>query len=174
MMTSYLKKEDIYYSTLTIHYYMKSLNLKSIVRPKKPTYHKGKANEIFPDLINRDFTAEEPNKRWLTDFTYLFLKDGTKRYNCTIIDLYDRSVVATLNSDCIDSKLAIDTLKVAIEKHKPNRGLILHSDQGVQYTSKQFNTSCQSQHVQQSMSKAGCPYDNAPMERFFNTYKNEH
>lgn len=82
--------------------------------------------------------------------------------------------MATLNSDCIDSKLAIDTLKIAIEKHKPNKGLILHSDQGVQYTSKQFNSFCQSQHVQQSMSKAGCPYDNAPMERFFNTYKNEH
>lgn len=97
----------------------------------------------------------------------------TMRYNCSIIDLYDRSVVATLNGSSITTKLAIKTLLKAINQQRPKRGIILHSDQGSQYTSREFNNFCIKNYVQQSMSRAGCPYDNAPMERFFNTFKNE-
>ena len=173
-MKHYLDKEDIHYSSVTIHAYMKELHLKSIVRPKKPAYIKGKAHKIFPNLLNRDFNVNVPNRKWVTDFTYMQLKDGTKRYNCTIIDLYDRSAVATLNASTIDARLAIETLSLALKNQSPKPGLILHSDQGVQYTSKVFNDFCEDNSIQQSMSRAGCPYDNAPMERFYNTFKNEH
>lgn len=111
---------------------------------------------------------------WCTDFTYLNLSNGSKRYNCSILDLSDRSIVATLNGNEITSKLGIETLKIALERYKPSKdGLILHSDQESQYTSKEFTDFCTANAITQSMSKAGCPYDNAPMERYFNTFKNE-
>lgn len=95
------------------------------------------------------------------------------RYNCTIIDLCGREVVASLNSSHIDTELAKETLKIALERRKPAKGIILHSDQGRQFTAKEFNKFCDKNYVQQSMSKAGCPYDNAVMERFYNTLKHE-
>lgn len=152
---------------------MLELGLRSIVRKKKPHYVKGTANKIFPNLLNRNFKAESPNKVWCMDFTYLLQKNGSVRYNCTIIDLFDRCAVATLNGYHITTELAIDTLRIALKRHNPDKGLMLHSDQGSQFTAKDFNSFCEKNHVQQSMSHAGCPYDNAPMERFYNTLKNE-
>lgn len=81
-----------------------------------------------------------------------------------------RSAVASLNSDCINTDLAINTLKTALKKEKHTK-VILHSDQGVQFTSCEFVNFCKDNNITQSMSKAGCPYDNAPMERFYNTFK---
>ncbi len=96
------------------------------------------------------------------------------RFNCTIIDLYDRSVVASETGKWITSELAIKTLQKALAAQRtPPRELILHSDQGSQFTSLNFVLYCQEHGIQQSMSRAGCPYDNAPMERYFNTLKNE-
>ena len=96
------------------------------------------------------------------------------RYNCTIIDLYDRSVVASVTDRRITSDLAIRTLQKALDSQPALKGeLILHSDQGAQNTSKAFVEFCGSVHVTQGMGKAGYPYDNAPMERYFNTLKNE-
>lgn len=129
---------------------------------------------MFPNLLQQNFQAEERNQKWATDFTYLFLNDGKKRYNCSIIDLYDRSVVASITDRNITSDLAIRTLQKALKSQSAIKGpLILHSDQGSQYTSKEFTEYCKTTHVTQSMSKAGYPYDNAPMERYFNTLKNE-
>lgn len=174
-MRIFLARKGIICSKTTVHKYMnKELRLISIVKRKKPSYRKGQAHKIFPNLLNQDFTVHKANHVWCTDFTYLFLTDGSKRYNCTVIDVYDRSVIASLNGKELTSELAINTLKRAIASQpKLTDGLILHSDQGSQYTSKDFTDFCESIKVQQSMSKAGCPYDNAPMERYFNTLKNE-
>lgn len=173
MMCDYLKQHAIVLSSFTIHKYMKELGLQSIVRRKKPGYVKGKVHQVFPNLLNQEFHVSAPNKVWCTDFTYLPQKDGSMRYNCTILDLYDRSIVATKNSHRIDAQLAIDTLELATMRHKPNKGLILHSDQGRQFAAHEFHKCCNKHHIQQSMSRAGCPYDNAPMERFYNTLKHE-
>ena len=173
MMRDLLAQRRINYSNQTIHKYMKELGLHSITRRKKPNYKKGKANKVFPNLLNQNFIATSKNEIWCTDFTYLFLDNGTVRYNCTIIDLFDRSVIASLNGDHITAELAIETVKLAIQRHKPKKGLILHSDQGTQFTSHDFNEFCEKSHIQQSMSRAGCPYDNAPMERYYNTLKSE-
>lgn len=105
------------------------------------------------------------------DFTYLFLTDGSKRYNCTIIDLHDRSVIASITDKHITADLAKKTLQKAIDS-QPGLNinhLILHSDQGSQFTSKVFTEYCESVGITQSMSKAGYPYDNAPIERYYNT-----
>lgn len=174
-MKVYLERRGYSYSTATVHKYMNTeLGLHSIVRPKKPEYEHGKPHKIFDNKLNQDFTADEINRKWCTDFTYLFLSNHEVRYNCTILDLHDRSVVASITDRRITSNLAIRTLQKALESQPPIKGgLILHSDQGSQFTSKAFVEFCESVNVTQSMSKAGYPYDNAPMERYFNTLKNE-
>ena len=150
------------------------LGLRSIVRPRKPGYEHGRAHKIFENKLKQNFTADKVNQKWCTDFTYLFLADYEVRYNCTILDLHDRSVVASITDRHITSNLAIRTLQKALDSQPAVKGeLLLHSDQGSQYTSKAFVEFCESVHVTQSMSKAGYPYDNAPMERYFNTLKNE-
>ena len=162
-MTAYLKRAGHSYSTTTIHKYMNTqMGLRSIVRPPKKTGTKpGKPHKIFKNKLKQDFHADRPNQKWCTDFTYLFLKNGDVRYNCTIIDLHDRSVVASITDRHITRELAIRTLQKALEFQRPAEGsLILHSDQGSQYTSKAFIEFCESAHVTQSMSKAGYPYDN--------------
>lgn len=173
MMRDLLEQRKYKFSNLTIYKYMKELGLRSITRRKKPNYKKGKANQVFPNLLNQNFATDSKNKIWCTDFTYLYLDNGSVRYNCTIIDLYDRSVIASLNGDHITAELAIETVKIGISRHKPKKGLILHSDQGSQFTAKEFNEFCEKSKIQQSMSRAGCPYDNAPMERYYNTLKSE-
>lgn len=174
-MKVYLERKGHSLSNLTIHKYMNvELGLYSIVRKKRPDYRKGTAHQIFDNLLKQEFSADAINEKWCTDFTYLFLTDGSKRYNCSILDLHDRSVIASVTDKNITADLAIRTLKKALESQKsvsPN--LILHSDQGSQYTSKDFSKFCAAFGITQSMSKAGYPYDNAPMERYYNTLKNE-
>lgn len=174
-MNVFLKRDGFIHSNSTFHKYMnKELKLLSIVRRKKPAYIKGDAHKVFPNLLNQQFSVKVPNTVWYTDFTYMYLQSGKTRYNCSILDLYDRSIVATLNGKEITSELAIKTLKIALHKvGKVNNEITIHSDQGRQYTYKDFTEFCSDNNLIQSMSKAGCPYDNAPMERYFNTFKNE-
>ena len=173
-MRIFLKRQGISLSKTTVHRYMnRILGLHAIVMRKKPAYMRGTKNKIFPNLLKQNFHCTKPNLIWCTDFTYIRMGNGKMRYNCSIIDLYDRSVVATLNSDYINTELAKATLQKALIAEKPAEGLILHSDQGCQFTSWDFIHYCESNGICQSMSKAGCPYDNAPMERFYNTLKNE-
>ena len=174
-MQVYLERKGKKYSKPTIHKYMnRELGLKSVTRRKKPGYRKGKAHKVFRNILEQDFDCDEINTKWCTDFTYLFLSDGTKRYKCTIINLHDRSVIASITDKNITSDLAKRALKKVIDSLPPIKGvLILHSNQGRQYTSKEFVEYCEANAITQSMSKAGCPYDNVPMERYFNTLKNE-
>ena len=173
---AYLIRRGYTLSRLTVHKYMNTeLQLFSISRKRKPDYGYGKAHKVFENKLNQDFRAEEINTRWCTDFTYLFLTNGSKRYNCSIIDLHDRSIVASITGRNITAELAKMTLQKAIDS-QPGidlTKLMLHSDQGSQYTSKEFTEFCAFLGITQSMSKAGYPYDNAPMERYFNTLKND-
>lgn len=176
MMKDLLDTKGIHLSKSTVHKYMNSiLNLRSVTRKKKKyVYSKGsEAFCIFDNLLNQDFTASERYSRWCVDFTYLFLESGAKRYNCTIIDLYDRAVVASVNGRKINTELAIKALTIALQNCPGKKGILLHSDRGSQFTSKEFVEFCKKNGVIQSMSKPGYPYDNAPMERYYNTLKAE-
>ena len=173
MMRIYLQRSDIYLSEVTVHKYMKELNLKSTIIPQKTTYKKGESYKRFKNHLNRNFYADSPNQKWCTDFTCIFMKDGSKRYNCSIMDLYDKFIVATKNGPHLDANLAIETLKLALELTEHPKELLLHSDQGSPYTSQAFTEYCEQNNITQSMSKAGCPYDNSPMERFYATFKSE-
>lgn len=158
-------------SNTTMHKYMnKMLNLCAVIMRSKPGYRAGKKHKIFDNLLGQKFTVSSKNKIWCTDFTYMRAPNGKFRFNCSIIDLYDRSVIASVNGKHLNSRLAIETLEQALSKENYSK-VILHSDQGTQYSSWEFVNYCKEHHVTQSMSKAGCPYDNAPMERFYNTFK---
>lgn len=175
MMQAYLKRAGVILSALTVDKYMNiELGIKSVTRRKRPGYRKGTAHKVFSNILEQDFDSNEMNTKWCTDFTYLFLENDEKRYNCTIVDLHDRSVIASITDRNITADLGVRTLRKAIESQPEIKGvLILHSDQGSQYTSKEFVEYCKRMRVTQSKSKAGYPYDNAPMERYFNTLKND-
>jgi len=105
------------------------LGLRSIVRPRKPGYEHGRAHKIFENKLKQNFTADKVNQKWCTDFTYLFLANHEVRYNCTILDLHDRSVVASITDRHITSDLAIRTLQKALDSQPAVKGeLLLHSD----------------------------------------------
>jgi len=109
----------------------KELGLRSVVRPKKPKYERGEQHKVFENKLKQEFSASEINRKWCTDFTYLFLTGGEVRYNCTIIDLYERSVVASITDRNITSDLGIRTLDKALASQPAINGeMILHSDQG--------------------------------------------
>lgn len=127
---------------------------------------------VFPDLIKRDFSADEPNTRWVGDITYLDTSEGWE-FLATVIDLYSRRVVGWALGDTIDASLVIAALKMAVEQRRPAPGVIFHSDRGCQYTSQAFRTTCTSLDVQQSMGRTGCCYDNAVAESFFHSLKVE-
>ena len=106
MMKIFLSRKHINLSNPTVHKYMKELGLCSIVVRQKSRYKKGDCYKKFDNLVKQNFSIDAPNKVWCTDFTYMWLEDGAKRYNYTIIDLFDRSPVATLNSNRINAELS--------------------------------------------------------------------
>lgn len=174
-MRVFLARKRIILSKTTVHKYMnKELLLHCVCRRKKPGYRKGHKHKIFPNILSQNFEVEKPNQVWCTDFTYLYLSNGSVRYNCSIIDLHDRSIVASENGRWITSELAIATIEKALAATNANpESLTLHSDQGSHFTSLEFILYCKDKGITQSMSHAGCPYDNAPMERYYNTLKAE-
>lgn len=114
-MRVFLARKQIFLSKTTVHKYMnKELQLYCVCRRKRPGYKKGRVHKIFPNLLNQNFHVQKANQIWCTDFTYIFLSNGSMRYNCTIIDLFDRSVVASETGKWITSDLAIKTLSKAL------------------------------------------------------------
>ena len=140
-------------------------------KKKSPTYKRIEAN-VKPNLIKRKFKVDKENTIWTTDITYLIF-NGKRAYLSTILDLYDRKIVAYRISKYNDLNIVIDTLNEAIAKRKDVNGLIIHSDQGYQYTSFQYKAICESNGIQISMSRKGTPIDASPMESFHAILKKE-
>ncbi|MFA6611816.1 MAG: IS3 family transposase [Bacilli bacterium] len=161
------------YSVKYIHRLMRHLNIKSVIRRKRYNYIKTKPEQIGTNLLNRDFTANHKNEKWLTDVTE-FKAIGCKQklYLSAIIDLYDTSVIAYKMGVYNNNQLAHDTFNEAIKKY-PDAKPIFHSDRGFQYTSKIFKARLDEQGMIQSMSRVGKCIDNGPMEAFWGTLKTE-
>ena len=153
---------------------MKKYNLMPEYYRKSKQKHKYTRIEenVKPDLVKRNFNVDEPNKIWTTDVTYLIFKES-RAYLSTILDLYDRKVVAYVISKRNDNKLVMDTLNKALSKQKDVTGLIIHSDQGYQYTSYEYKAICTSNGIQISMSRKGTPIDDSPMESWHSILKKE-
>jgi putative transposase len=131
------------------------------------TYHR------YPNVLNREFVATKPNQKWVTDVTYIRTLQGWA-YLSTIKDLYDGFIVAHAFDLNNSIALVTQTLKQAKQKEKVTAGLILHSDQGAQYTSQPYHVLLNEYNITPSMSRRGNCWDNAPMENFFGHLKEEY
>lgn len=152
---------------------MNKYNLRAeYVKKIHPHTYKRIEENVEPNLLNRNFDIEHPNKVWVTDITYLIF-NNKRAYLSTILDLFDRKVVAYRISKFNDNQLVIDTLNEAIAKNKDVYGLIIHSDQGFQYTSFSYKAICESVGIQISMSRKGTPLDDSPMESYHRILKKE-
>lgn len=127
---------------------------------------------VRPNLIKRNFYADRINQKWSTDITYI-IYNGKKAYLSSIMDLYSRNIIAYKISNKMDNKLVMDTLNEAICKQKDVHGVILHSDQGFQYTSNEYKAICEANGIIISMSPKGSPVDNSPIESFHSNLKRE-
>jgi putative transposase len=138
----------------------------------KTTTKRNKSHPVAPNRLNRDFTAEEPDQKWLGDITYIATQEGWL-YLAAILDLYTRRIVGWAMADRMTSALTIQALEMALRQRKPFPGLIFHSDQGSQYTDQKYQALLEAHGIQVSMNSVGSWYDNAPMESFFGTLKSE-
>jgi putative transposase len=150
---------------------MNELGIKAVIRKRRPYYGKKEAYVISDNHLNRDFVASKPNEKWVTDITYLIF-NGQKLYLSAIKDLYNNEIISYEISQRNDLKLVIDTVKKA-KRIRDVKGVLLHSDQGFQYTSKQYNKLLDKYEMKGSMSRKGNCWDNASMENFFSHFKSE-
>ena len=156
----------------TVQRLMKELGLVCRVRTKKYKSYKGEVGKIAPNLLDRDFTTQKPNQKWVTDITEFHLF-GKKLYLSPILDLCSRNIVSYTISDRPILSMVTAMLDKAFKQIPDGTGLILHSDQGWQYQHKQYQRMLGKKGVRQSMSRKGNCLDNAVMESFFGHLKSE-
>ena len=132
--------------------------------------HKGAL--AAPNLLSQNFTAIQPNQKWVSDITYIDTQEGWM-YLAAILDLYSRKVVGWSMGEQINTQLVQKALRMAVRKRKPSPGMIHHSDRGCQFTSREYQESLWGAKILPSMSRSGNCYDNAVMESFFATLKCE-
>ncbi len=160
------------YNNKRIYRLMKSVNLKSVIRKKKKRYIYSLPQITAENVLNRKFTANKPNEKWLTDVTEFKLTTGKKAYLSAILDLGDKSIVSYVLGSSNNNKLVFDTLDKAIIEN-PDAKPLFHSDRGFQYTNKVFKFKLDKINATQSMSRVSRCIDNGPMEGFWGTLKSE-
>ena len=163
--------KGIHHNPKTILRVMNKYNLLSVIRRKRYVRY-GEGLHKYPNLLNRDFTAECPNQKWVTDISYISTGQGTL-YLSIIRDLYDNSIVIYKTATNQNVNLVLNTIKAAKKKEKVTAELQLHSDQGAQYASEAYFELTQRYGITPSMSRRGNPYDNALAENFFSILKTE-
>ena len=127
---------------------------------------------VAPNLLQRDFEADMPDRKWLADITYVPTRDGWL-YLAAILDLYSKLIVGWSLSGRMTKKLVLDALSMAVGRRRPAPGLIHHSDRGSQYACEKYQKALVSHGMICSMSRKGDCWDNAPMESWFHTLKTE-
>lgn len=171
-ITAELHKRNFSLNHKTVQRLMRELGLVCRVRMKKYHSYKGEVGKIAPNLLNRDFHAEKPNQKWVTDVTEFSLF-GEKLYLSPILDLHSRDLVSYTISDRPVLGMVTSMRDKTFEKIPDDTGLILHSDQGWQYQHKQYQRMLKKKGVCQSMSRKGNCLDNAVIENFFGLLKSE-
>ena len=151
---------------------MKSVKLTAVIRRRKKRHVKSNPQITAKNILNREFVADNPNEKWLTDVTEFKLANGSKAYLSAILDIADNSIISYIIGKSNNNKLVFDTLDKAIEAN-PTAMPLFHSDRGFQYTSKTFKYKLNAINAVQSMSRVGRCIDNGPMEAFWGTLKSE-
>ena len=175
-MTVVINREhDVHINKKRIYRLMQILHLRSVTRIKKKTYIPSTPQVTAENILNRDFHADKPNEKWLTDVTEFKYYVGTtvkKLYLSAILDLYDRRIVAYKIGDSNNNELVFSTFDEAV-KLNSDAHPIFHSDRGFQYTNKVFHQKLVDAGMIQSMSRVGRCIDNGPMEGWWGILKSE-
>ena len=137
---------------------------------REVSHYYNPSSGISKNRLKRKFTQTEPNKVWVSDFTYIF-GDRKQYYLCVVMDLFSRKIIGYKLSDKADAAFVAETVSEAFKSRGKPKNLMFHSDSGIQYTSKEFFRLLKSEKIPQSVSRPGMPLDNAVAESFFATFK---
>ncbi|PLX31465.1 MAG: hypothetical protein C0604_07105 [Clostridiales bacterium] len=171
-ITIALKKDGISINHKTVYRLMKEMGLTSKVRMKKYKSYRGEVGRIAPNILDRDFEADRPNKKWATDITQFSLF-GRKLYLSPILDLFNGEIISHSITERPVFGQVMEMLDKAFDSHSDLEGLIFHSDQGWQYQMKKYRYRLREKGIVQSMSRKGNCLDNSVMENFFGHLKSE-
>lgn len=171
-ITLAMKEKGIIINHKTVLRLMKILGLKSIIRVKKYRSYRGNLGKTAPNILERNFTTNQPNRKWATDVTE-FNVSGNKLYLSPIIDLFNGEIISYELAERPVFAQIVTMLKKSFKKIKNTENIILHSDQGWQYQMKAYQHLLKEKGIVQSMSRKGNCLDNAIIENFFGTLKSE-
>jgi len=167
-----LGHQNCYLNPKTVQKLMVEMDLKSLVRPKRYQSYKGTVGKAAPNLLNRNFEANKPHQKWVTDVTEFNIK-GEKVYLSPILDLYNREIISYEIAQRPNISMVMNMLNQAIRELKPEEKPIIHSDQGWQYQMRHYQRELANNGITQSMSRKGNCLDNAVMENWFGIMKTE-
>ena len=169
----HLLKPEFGCSRKRVHRQMRLAGISSARRRAyKKTTNSNHSHPIAPNLLQRNFSFDHPDRAWVGDITYIPTDEGWL-YLAIVKDLCLKKIVGYAFSDRIDTQLTLAALDMAYRRRKPPKGLIFHSDRGVQYAAKAYQERLEAYGIRQSMSRRGDPYDNAVAENFFSCLKCE-
>jgi len=160
------------YSLNRIARLMKEAGIRGAHRRKRHPYVPTTGEVFNENQLNREFTVSEPNRVWCTDITYIRSYEGWL-YLAVVIDLFSRRIVGWSMKNNQKTVLVMDALFMAVKRRKPNSRVLIHSDQGCQFTSYEWESFCESHKLDLSMSRRGNCWDNAVVESFFSSLKRE-
>ncbi|WP_179382777.1 IS3 family transposase [Klebsiella pneumoniae] len=171
-ITLALRKQGLRINHKTVQRLMAELSLRSVIRAKKYRAWKGRTGEAAPNILSRNFGASKANEKWVTDVTE-FPVQGKKLYLSSVLDLFNREVIAYSLSERPVMEMVNTMLDGAFPKLRPGDAPLLHSDQGWHYRMRSYQERLKAHGMTQSMSRKGNCLDNAVMENFFGTLKSE-
>ena len=151
---------------------MRKAQLRSVRGYKRPRYKVGMPATTAPNRLQREFTVAQPDQVWVTDITYIRTHEGWL-YLTVVIDLYSRAVVGWSMNSTMATELVLDAMMMAVWRRRPKTPVMIHSDQGSQFGSDDFNRWCKDNYLVPSMSRRGNCWDNAVAESFFSSLKKE-
>lgn len=167
-----LQNQGIHVNHKKVYRLMKELELQSRVRIKKYKSYKGRVGKVADNLLNREFQAEKPNQKWVTDITE-FKLFGEKLYLSPILDLFNGEITSYTLGTRPTYALVEEMLEKGLERLSDDDELLMHSDQGWHYQMPQYRQTLQEAGITQSMSRKGNCHDNAVIENFFGIMKSE-
>lgn len=151
---------------------MKRNNIRAQRGYKKPGYKYTKPAVAAPNRLEQQFTVDQPDAAWVTDITYIRTYEGWL-YLAVVMDLFSRKIIGWSMKSTLAKEIVLDALLMAVWRRSPDNEVIIHSDQGSQFSSDEWNRFCDEHNLVPSMSRRGNCYDNAVVESFFSSLKKE-
>lgn len=167
-----LKEAGVACSENRVARLMCAAQIKSVRGYKRPRYKVGKPAHVAPNQLERQFQHDEPDHAWVTDITYIRTHEGWL-YLAAVLDLHSRAVVGWGMGSRMQTSLVLDALTMAVWRRRPKDSVIIHSDQGSQFGSDEFNRWCKDNRLSPSVSRRGNCWDKAVAESFFSSLKSE-